>query len=152
METLGNAFHHFCAAAESAASEPSSIASRLLTAWNLDGAIEPAAFVLARQRLNEALDRLFPGHTRLVEWPVTFNTPEGSRSEGFIDLLLDTPDGWVIVDHKTFPGRGDDARERACGHAGQLRAYREALSQATPRPVLSTWIHFPILGQLMEIE
>jgi hypothetical protein len=28
----------------------------------------------------------------------------GQRMNGWIDVLVDTEEGWVIIDHKSFPG------------------------------------------------
>jgi pyruvate dehydrogenase E2 component (dihydrolipoamide acetyltransferase) len=63
METLGNAFHHFCAAAESAASEPSSIASRLLTSkttiphFYLHMEVDAAPLMVLRKQVNDQAEK-----------------------------------------------------------------------------------------------
>lgn len=75
--------------------------------------------------------------------------PSGSLMRGQLDLLLDLPDGGaVIVDHKTT-WDGDVA-----GYAGQLQAYRSAVVAAGATSVstsVSTWIHLPLLGRLVEV-
>jgi ATP-dependent exoDNAse (exonuclease V) beta subunit len=71
--------------------------------------------------------------------------------EGWIDLLLEGPDGFVLVDHKTYPGN-DPAGHIREKYLGQMAAYREAVSAATGKPVLRTLIHFPALGRVCEIS
>jgi ATP-dependent helicase/nuclease subunit A len=62
---------------------------------------------------------------------------------GIVDLLLETDEGVVIVDHKTFPG-GTEAswRKKALEVAGQLFVYAHVLRQAG-RKVLGLWVHLP---------
>ena len=81
----------------------------------------------------------------LVEVPFTHHTPLGQRITGFIDLVLLTNEGAVLIDHKTYPGTG--LEERARTYSGQLAAYRAAL-EAAGHPVSSIWIHWCNQGKL----
>jgi hypothetical protein len=65
--------------------------------------------------------------------------------------VIETPSGYVIIDHKTFPGGESELLDKARSFAGQLVAYRTALEKATGIPVLNTWIHFPISGYLVNV-
>jgi ATP-dependent exoDNAse (exonuclease V) beta subunit len=92
----------------------------------------------------------WPGAKILREWPLSFKI--GSLElHGAADLVLETPAGHVIIDHKTFPGGESALLEKAKSFAGQLMAYRTALEKATTIPVSSTWIHFPISGYLVNV-
>jgi hypothetical protein len=86
-------------------------------------------------RLGMSLDGYEP--RELVDW---------------IDLLLDTATGWVIVDHKSFGGSSSRWPELALSHSGQLEAYRRAVELATGRAVVGTWVHFPVGGGLVEVK
>ncbi|RME57177.1 hypothetical protein D6779_09215, partial [Candidatus Parcubacteria bacterium] len=68
-----------------------------------------------------------------------------------IDVLVELPEGFVIIDHKSFPGSAEEAIERAAGYAGQLGLYAEAVEQATGRPVLETAIHFAVQGTVVPV-
>lgn len=46
---------------------------------------------------------------------------------GFADLLLDTAEGRVVVDHKCFKGRRDQWAAKAAEYTGQVAAYAEAM-------------------------
>ena len=70
---------------------------------------------------------------------------------GWIDLLLETAEGFIIIDHKSFPGGRSRWPQKALSYSGQLAAYREAVLKATQRPVISQWIHFSVGGGLVEV-
>ena len=83
---------------------------------------------------------------------MTMVLDNGQRMNGWIDALIETEEGWIIIDHKSFPGRRSEWDQKALSYSGQLDAYRQAVERATDWPVISQWIHFSIGGALMEIE
>jgi ATP-dependent exoDNAse (exonuclease V) beta subunit len=84
------------------------------------------------------------------EWPLALNLGK-FELHGTADLVLETTDGNVVIDHKTFPGGVDDLTEKAKSFAAQMVAYRAAIETAFGTPVLATWTHFPILGYLVNV-
>ena len=86
------------------------------------------------------------------EWPIAHRTPSGTVVIGTADLVVATEDGCALIDHKSFPGKAGIAVERAMSYSGQLAGYVAAISAATGAPVTSTWIHFPIRGELIEVR
>ena len=68
-----------------------------------------------------------------------------------MDLLLETDQGWVLIDHKSFPGKRSDWASKAISFSGQLALYREALENLG-KEVASLWIHFAVSGGLVEIK
>jgi ATP-dependent exoDNAse (exonuclease V) beta subunit len=69
----------------------------------------------------------------------------GTAYQGFIDMLLETPDGYIIIDHKTHP-RQDNAAEYCAKCAPQLNLYKKAVEEATGKKVIKLIIHLPNLG------
>ena len=67
------------------------------------------------------------------------------RIEGTIDLLLELPDGVVLVDHKTYPGGRDTWLTKAAEFGPQFAVYAEALRLAGKR-VLEQWVSFAVAG------
>ena len=63
---------------------------------------------------------------------------------GRIDLLLETRDGWVILDHKANPAPRDRWDQVAQEYGGQLSVYADALARATGRSVAEAWIVLPV--------
>jgi ATP-dependent exoDNAse (exonuclease V) beta subunit len=93
----------------------------------------------------------FPGYRERAEWPVQMR--RGSQLiTGWIDSLWEGPEGYVIVDHKTFLGHEKLWDAKALAYAGQLQQYRHMLELAGPKPVLATWIHFPVMSRMIRID
>ncbi len=154
MEALGEAVHGFLAADPFEGEERRvEIARRLLDAHGVLGAIDPATLLRASDRLRDALKARWPKATWRREWPVRARL-EGRLLVGQIDLLLELPDGFAVVDHKSFPGAAAEAEaeRRAVEHAPQLAWYAKALEAALSKPPLALLIHLPLAGRLVEIE
>ena len=125
---------------------------RLLDASGVTGCLEPVDLVLIASRLWRWIGERFNGAVLHREWPISHRTATGTLVVGTADLVIAIAEGFVVVDHKSFPGRADEAVDRVLGFSGQLAAYASAIQAATHRPVLSTWIDFPIRGQLIEVR
>jgi len=80
--------------------------------------------------------------------PFTYLNDSGQRLGGFIDHLLETESGLVVLDHKIFPGKREDWNEKALSYSGQLAAYRGAFP---PAEKLRTIIHLASAGTLIEV-
>ena len=76
---------------------------------------------------------------------------QGTVLRGVSDLVLETDDGFVVIDHKSFPGSREQAIETASGFAGQINAYADAIAAATGRPVLARFIHMPVMGLIFPV-
>jgi ATP-dependent helicase/nuclease subunit A len=104
---------------------------------------------LMLDRFAAQLDNLFQPKTILVETPFLSLNNHGQQTSGYIDLLLETSKGTVIVDHKSFLGKRADWPAKALTYSGQLAAYRDARHIST---IDSTWIHFAAGGGLVQVE
>ncbi|PWC35929.1 UvrD-helicase domain-containing protein [Azospirillum sp. TSO35-2] len=151
MTRLGEAMHGFLAVdrPDIPADRRLAQARRLLDRWAVPTALA-AALVEAGDRLWRVLAQRWPGATWRTEVPVHGRLGL-QRVTGRIDLLLETADGVVIVDHKSFPGPHDQWTARALEHAPQLALYRHLVEAATERPVTGTVIHMPVVGTLLEV-
>ena len=87
----------------------------------------------------------------LVEYPVVHELKSGQIVKGWVDLLIDTPKDWVIVDHK-FAGPIEEALDaEALKYSGQLKAYKDAVEAATEKTVAECWVHFPGSGRMISL-
>lgn len=121
------------------------LATRLRKAFACEHLISTAKVVEIGRRLWRFLDEKLPGHVRRTEVPLFQRLDSGSLVRGFIDLLVEHEGAFVIIDHKnTFAAD-------VSGYAGQLRAYESAVSEATGQPVKGTWIHFPLLAEMVDV-
>lgn len=153
MTLLGEAIHGFLAADDPSLNHEKRLemARKLLSNWRADG-IEPEALLVAADRLSNYIKKNYgPYCVCHREWPVHLKIGNQKLS-GWIDLLIDTGKGYVVVDHKSFPGRMDQWPEKAQQYAPQLLAYRKAMEKATGRPVIETCIHMPILGVMLKLN
>ena len=74
---------------------------------------------------------------------VFVSTKLGDRlMEGFIDLLIDTPDGITIVDYKTDRLTTKQVQELGAEHEVQLGLYAWAVEETTGRPVREATLLF----------
>lgn len=87
-----------------------------------------------------------------AEYPVQSVSPDGQVLHGRLDLLLELPDGWVLIDHKSNPSGPQRWEQLAAEHGGQLAAYCEAIESASGKPVLESWLFFPVSGGAISIQ
>jgi ATP-dependent exoDNAse (exonuclease V) beta subunit len=130
--------------------EERDLAGRIVKRWRVEGTIDPTLLLTAGLRFESYLNAEFPGWTKHREAAIGWR-PENQVMQGWIDLLLEGPDGFVLVDHKTYPGNNPEGHVRE-KYLGQMAAYRDAVLAATGKPVLRTLIHFPALGRVYEIS
>ncbi|MDQ0665411.1 ATP-dependent helicase/nuclease subunit A [Arthrobacter ulcerisalmonis] len=126
------------------------LAERIIARWKVGHLVAPELLVTSGTRLEAYLDSEFPDWIRHREAAIGWR-PENRVMEGWIDLLLEGPEGYVLVDHKTYPGSDPEAHVRE-KYLGQMAAYRNAVLAATGKPVLRTLIHFPALGSVYEVS
>jgi len=154
---VGNALHLFLGADLVRPGEDRlGHAAEVLEAYGLTAALRPEACVEISDRLQAWQEAAYPGAECLTEVPLSgsVETASGPRTLiGYADLVLDTPDGLVLVDHKCYPPE-DEAllRQNAEGYAPQLLSYATLLEMATGRKVIATLIHFPLAGSVIEVE
>ncbi|MFN2251460.1 MAG: UvrD-helicase domain-containing protein [Anaerolineae bacterium] len=85
------------------------------------------------------------------EVPVLALDESGSVVWGYIDVLVETPDGYWIVDHKS--DHTDDRRARFEEHYPQLMAYADAVRSARPdKPVRGVAVHWITYGEVTRLE
>jgi ATP-dependent helicase/nuclease subunit A len=172
MDRLGEAVHGFLAADLPGLppEERPLLVSSLLARWDVAGALDPTAVVAAADRLAGWVRASYPGAAWRREVPLavrldaeaarTLATADaagptlgpGTVLVGTADLVLETTDGLVLIDHKTFPGGVTEAAAKAAGFAGQLAAYSLALRRATGSDLLAAYIHLPVLGLVYPVS
>lgn len=156
-DALGNAVHAFLAADVDGLAKEQRLAraKRLVEAHALTGVIRAESLVEAGDRLRAWVESRWPGAKWHREIPVdAFVTSEHGeqRVRGIIDLLLEIERGYVVVDHKTFPGTTEASwRAKCLDFAPQLAAYARILPVVAPKRVLGQWVHLPVGGAMIEV-
>jgi ATP-dependent exoDNAse (exonuclease V) beta subunit len=154
MGPLGDAVHAFLAA-DRFTGDREAMAARLLSAFGVAGAVAPASLLKASDALRSFLDARYPAAQWRREWPVRARLTDRGQPRvlvGDVDLFLELPDGFVLVDHKSFPGNDRERDERVVQHASQLGLYAFALERALGKPLLAAYIHLPIRGEMVEVD
>ena len=161
MDALGNAIHAFLAAdGDFGNARRRELATRIARAHSPAGGIDPSLlpacadpfFAWLRERTAGTGGSGAAGAAPMREWPVRQRLPDGRILAGSIDLLAPLRDGWLLLDHKSFPGDRAQRDLALKKHAAQLRAYGGAVEAATKRPVLEMWIHLPVRGECVRVE
>ena len=121
---------------------------RQLRALGLPQALRPAAAIEVSAALGAMLQSqhgqwLLKQPLRQVEWALI----DARQTVSIMDLAIDLPDGWLVVDYKTSrPGASEDpqtfeARMRA-RYGSQMQRYREQLQALDGRSARSV-LYFP---------
>jgi ATP-dependent helicase/nuclease subunit A len=152
---VGTTLHAFLAAdyPELVSEERAALAQRILGRAGLDASFTADALLGAGDALRKFVAERWPNAIWRREIPVlaALETEQGSRRiAGSIDLLLETPDGFVIIDHKSFPGAASHWESKAMEYAPQLATYSKAIEMAGGA-VIGRFVHFTVGGGMAEL-
>jgi ATP-dependent exoDNAse (exonuclease V) beta subunit len=152
VNILGTAVHAFLAADSSSlgAGPRQQIAARLIEGYGIESAISASALVAMGDRLWAWLAARFPSARIRREWPMAQRLPAGTVMAGTADLIVEATDHLAIIDHKssaTFEG----ALAQAGDFSAQLASYAQIAVRAGWGGAVSTWIHLPFAGRMVEV-
>lgn len=152
MNLIGSAVHTYLATDYNLMTDDVRIAliQKILRNWNVDIFINPQEILLAGQNLSNFIEENYKGCKTFKEWPISMRNQSGQLLQGWIDLLIETPTGYVIIDHKDYPGK--DAEEYIKKYAPQLKAYKQSVERSTRKPVIDMLIYLPVSGQVIKFE
>jgi ATP-dependent exoDNAse (exonuclease V) beta subunit len=152
MLTVGDCVHAFLSVdtAGSDARRRVELASQVVAGFGIDH-VDIEALPVMTDRLVKFLQEKYPGAVLAHEMPVQGRL-QNRRVKGTIDLLAKTSDGYIIIDHKTFPGKFEEWESKALSHAPQLALYRYMVEQSTRTPVIAQYIHMPVVGAMIKLD
>lgn len=130
--------------------EPSrrrALAEQLVTRWGVAQGLAADRLLTIGDRFTEWVRGQYPGANLRTEVPFIAYTSAHQRTQGWIDLIVSTEEGHVIIDHKTYAGSNPEGEIRR-RYAAQLDVYRQALGAKLPARTL---IHFPMRGEIYEV-
>ncbi|MFO8048592.1 MAG: PD-(D/E)XK nuclease family protein [Desulfosudaceae bacterium] len=152
MTALGEALHTFFAAdrPEFAPNYRLALAEDILHRWQVSASLKPEHLVQAADALAAWIDHHYPTAAWKRELPISHRQDNGTLVSGFIDLLLETDQELVIIDHKAFPGSQAEIKKRSEEYFGQLAAYADCLQEVSSKAVVKV-LHYPVAGSLVKI-
>jgi len=154
--SLGDAVHAFLAAdMYGDRDQRTKIATRLLRAYGVEGAVSSDSLLSASDDLHAWVKESYSNVKWHREWPVRARVagPPSRLVVGEVDLYLELPDGFILVDHKSFSGTVAERDRRAVEeYAPQLRWYALVLASALKKPLKASFIHLPLRGEIVELE
>lgn len=128
-------------------------AARLLSHWGLEKHLSPEQVLATIDTYLQWIADKFSPTRQFIEVPFTHTTADGQQATGFIDHLILTPTGPVILDHKIFPGPKAMWDQTALAYSGQLDLYRQVVSAAYPNdPTPECWIHLVSSGAAIRLS
>jgi ATP-dependent exoDNAse (exonuclease V) beta subunit len=113
--------------------------------------VDAESALAAARRFRAWLDKKFAPKRTLVEYPIVHVLEDGRAVRGWIDVLLETDAGFVVIDHKSSPRPKGEWPVEALEHSGQLAVYARAL-EAAGKNVAGCWIHFPVGGGAAKLQ
>lgn len=125
------------------------VARRILERWRVHQ-LSPDHVLDACDRLQDHLTARWQGAVLHRETPV-FARIDDQLVSGRIDMLVESENGFAIIDHKTFPGARDAWEAKALAYAAQLKLYADAVEVATDRPCTELLVHLPVAGALVRL-
>ncbi|RZL86436.1 MAG: hypothetical protein EOP82_29960 [Variovorax sp.] len=152
MTDLGTALHHCIAYAGVAGSITTADVQRLLSRWQVAHAVTSDAVLTQVEALLAWTAKRWPACPVHVEVPIEADRADGQRLGGRIDFLVDTPAGWILVDHKSNPRGAAHDDELVREHGPQLASYSDALTTATGRPVQEQWLFLPVAARAVQVQ
>lgn len=152
MVNIGNALHAVIAAELVNPNRDDATECAASLVRNIAGGdvMAPSDALECARRLKSVLDSRFRPRQMLVEHPVECLQRNSQIVRGWIDVLLETDAGWLIIDHKSSPRPRSEWKDEALAYSGQLASYAHSLREAG-LTVAGCWVHFPISGGLVEV-
>ncbi|SOB53208.1 UvrD-helicase domain-containing protein [Pseudomonas lundensis] len=152
MASLGTALHLCIARAGVLGGISPPDVEGILKTWAVAGSVDKDAVCTQTSAFQAWIAKRWPDCPVYVEVPIEADGPNGTRIRGRIDLLVELPDGWILVDHKSNPvgaARDDDL---IALHGPQLESYGHALLSATGKPVSQRWLYFPVAARAVRLS
>jgi ATP-dependent exoDNAse (exonuclease V) beta subunit len=152
MTLLGNAIHGFFAVDTYGLStvRQTGIASGLLQRWGVEQAISPDDLLAAGNKLKSFIETNYPEAKILRECPISLRNAQNQRVQGWVDIILELPEGYVVIDHKSYSGK--NPQEYVKKYVPQLVLYKDAIEKATGKKVIKTLLHLPLLGLVLAVS
>lgn len=127
------------------------IAGQLYSNFNLTGSIDSLQLLSVSEQWRQWLER---HHNIREEWrkyPLRYFHGQ-QLFETIVDLVLDTPDGLVLVQNSSFHGDPKSCEKKATELGLWLGLSKLGIEKALNKEVAHTYVHFVLLGRIVEMK
>ena len=154
MSVLGTAIHACIGLSFTDRNVPLSEAEvkNILCRFDVAEFLSPAAVLRQISALHAWLASRWPRAKPHAEIAVQHILKSGQILNGRIDLLLETENGLILIDHKSSQLAPDHWGQLADEYGAQMAAYAGALEKATGRTIVENWLFLPVAGGALGIE
>ena len=153
MAQVGEAIHALIATQViNNPADPIILSKRIIYDYDLEDNIDPTEALQSAQRFIEFSNKRLGAKQILVEHPIEYRLANNQVASGWIDALIVTDDGYILVDHKSSPKSRATAGEEALKYTGQMSLYQQAVASATGKPIPDCWIHFAVMGLMVRLK
>lgn len=155
MSEVGSCIHQIFCSLEDNTDNPTKFIQQVISQWNLSSTLTELESILsAWTNLVDWLTRTYGEGTTYHELPFSYMDSAGHIVTGSMDFVWKTPQGSVLIDFKTFPGKEQLALQPgdhyAGNYKGQFDCYTHAL-EAAKEKVLARYVYYPVSGMLVKI-
>ena len=153
MSALGTAIHACLALSFADRALPLTEAEVgvILRAFEVSEYLSAAAVLNQVQAFHAWLEGRWPGARPAAEVAVQCMLESGQVLIGQIDLLLQTEEGWILIDHKSSQLAPEHWGQLAEEYVAQIDAYAKAIEKASGKKVLERWIFLPVAGGALSV-
>lgn len=124
----------------------------ILSGFDVLAYLSPAGVLQQVNAFHKWLASRWPGARPHAEIAVQSVLPCGQVLNGRIDLLLETDDGWILIDHKSSQLASDHWDQLAAEYGAQMAAYAKGVEKASGRKVTEFWLFLPVAGGALSID
>jgi len=128
------------------------LVKNILSAHEVDESIIVKNAIEVAERFRRFTSNHLKAKKVLLEYPIEYRMPNDQFVTGWIDALIETEGGYIIVDHKSSPKSRKESEMEALKYSGQLKLYKEAVETVSGKPVLACWIHFALMGLAIKLD
>jgi ATP-dependent exoDNAse (exonuclease V) beta subunit len=152
MASLGTALHLCIARAGVLGGISPPDVERILKIWAVADSVDKDAVCTQTSAFQAWVAKRWPDCPVYVEVPIEANGPNGTRIRGRIDLLVELPDSWILMDHKSNPGGSARDEDLVAEHGPQLESYSHAVLNTTGKPVSERWLYMPVAARAVRLS
>lgn len=152
MASLGTALHLCIARAGVLGRISAPDVERILMTWAVAHSVDKEAVCAQARAFQAWVAKRWPDCPVYVEVPIEANGPNDTRIRGRIDFLVELPDSWILMDHKSNPGGSARDEDLVAEHGPQLESYGYALLNATGKPVSERWLYMPVAARAVRLS